>query len=60
MSDLSQIRIMMQLCHINESLEALNALGINPWAMNEGMATGEEWYEMSLADAHKWGLIWQP
>ena len=34
-----------------------NLVGLNPYCMNEGLATGDEEYEISVQDARKLGLI---
>ena len=32
-------------------------IGLNPWCMNEGLATGDEIYELDFEVAKKYGLI---
>lgn len=31
--------------------------GVNPWCINEGLATGEEEVELSIEEAKEYGII---
>ena len=37
--------------------ELCNELGLNPWCMNEGLATGDEVYTLSEETAKRHGLL---
>ena len=50
------MKIKVQVKDILDSERAIAGTGINPWCVNEG-GDGEEWREVELDDARKWGLI---
>ena len=37
--------------------ELCKEIGLNPWCMNEGLATGDEVYELDIEVAKRHGLI---
>ena len=49
-------KIRIQLKNVVSSNSACNALGLNPWCVNEG-ANGEDWIDMTANQAKGWGLI---
>ena len=50
------MQIQVQLKDIIKSTEAIDALGLNPYCINEG-ADGDAWYVIELDNAFKWGVI---
>jgi hypothetical protein len=48
--------IHIKLRDIIQSNEAIEALGLNPWCVNEG-ADGDALIEVKLEDARKWNLV---
>ena len=48
--------IKVKLKDLLGSDKAISALSLNPWCVNEG-ANGDEYMEVELADAKKWGVI---
>lgn len=51
--------IQVQLKDIIRSDAAIDALGLNPYCVNEG-ADGDSWYIIELENAYKWNLLPKP
>jgi hypothetical protein len=52
----SDSKIQVQLRDLMWSNQAIEALGLNPWCLNEG-ADGSAWYTITLGQAWEWGMI---
>lgn len=53
------VKIQVQLKDIIKNDAAIEALGLNPYCVNEG-ADGDTWYVINIEDAYKWDLLPKP
>ncbi len=56
----SDIIIQVKIKHILKNENLISACGIFPWCVNEGLASGDDWYDVSLSDCIESGLISVP
>ncbi len=49
------IREMLEKC--NDFDGWCRKVGLNPWCINEGLATGDEKYKLTVKQAKKYGML---